>query len=88
MTVGFCLMLEWTLREGRTQPPVPPGRRWVARARYLLSFAAYLTVIGGAFISPLLALGLSGSIAVYYMFERIPAFALGDDTRPGEVDDK
>jgi hypothetical protein len=70
--VGFALLVEWTLREGRTQPPVPPDRRLAARLRYLVAPVAYLLAIGAAFIHPLLTLGLSGAVSVYYTFERTP----------------
>ncbi|HVT71163.1 MAG TPA: TMEM175 family protein [Trebonia sp.] len=75
MSVGFAAMLEWSLGEGRTRIPVPPGRRWVARLRFTCGGLVYLLVIGGAFVSPPAALGLSGLVAVYYIFERTPALA-------------
>jgi uncharacterized membrane protein len=75
--IGFTLILEWTLREGRTVPPIPPGRRWAIRLRYLPGPVAYLLVIGAAFIHPLLALGLSGVVDVYYSFEQTPLMARG-----------
>jgi uncharacterized membrane protein len=77
MAIGFTLIFEWTLREGRTVPPVPPDRRWAARLRYLPGPVAYLTVIGTAFIHPLLALGLSAAVDVYYAFEHAPLRAKG-----------
>jgi uncharacterized membrane protein len=86
MAVSFYLVLEWTLREGRTRPPVPPDRRWVARARYLLRVAGDLAVIGGAFISPLLAPGLSGALVVYYMFGPATALTSKAGIRPGGAD--
>jgi uncharacterized membrane protein len=82
-SVGFFLMLEWTLREGRTQPPFPPGRRRAARVWILLGIGVNLLAIGGAFISALLALGLSGASTVYYMFGWTPTLSPGDGTRPG-----
>jgi uncharacterized membrane protein len=88
MAVSFYLVLEWTLREGRTQPPVPPDRHWAARAQYLLRVVGDLAVIGGAFISPPLAPGLSGVIVVYYMFRPATVFTPGGGTRPGRADDK
>jgi len=65
-------MLEWSLGEGRTRAPVPPGRRWAARLRFTSGALVYLLVIGGAFLSAPAAFGLSGLVAVYYMFERTP----------------
>ena len=72
LSVGFVLIVEWTLREGRTEPPMPPDRRWAARFRYFPGIVAYLAVVGAAFIQPMLALGLSAVIAVYYSFEQAP----------------
>jgi hypothetical protein len=43
-----------------------------------------LLVIGGAFLSAPAALGLSGLVAVYYMFERTPAIA---PAAPGGADE-
>jgi uncharacterized membrane protein len=77
MAIGFTLIFEWTLREGRTVPPIPPDRRWAARLRYLPGPVAYLSVIGTAFIHPLLALGLSAVTDVYYAFEHAPLRARG-----------
>ena len=68
-------MLEWSLREGRTRAAVPPGRRWAVRLRFASGGLAYLLVIGGAFLSAPAALGFSGLVGVYYIFERTPALA-------------
>jgi uncharacterized membrane protein len=88
MAIAFTLIFEWTLREGRTQPPVPPDRRWAARLRYLPGPAAYLAVIGTAFIHPLLALGLSAVVDVYYGFEHAPLRAKGWlSARPHDAND-
>jgi uncharacterized membrane protein len=87
MSVGFYLLLEWTLREGRTQPQVPPDRRWAARLRYLPGPMAYLLIVGAAFIHPLLTLGLSGVVDVYYVFEQTPLKARGrGSARPDDAD--
>jgi hypothetical protein len=90
MMVGFALLVEWSLREeGRTQPPVPPDQRRAVRVRNLRATVVYLPVIGAAFINPLLALGLSGAIGVYYSFEQTPWLrAKGRvNARPGEPGD-
>jgi uncharacterized membrane protein len=73
MSVGFALMLEWSLGEGRTRTAVPPDRRWAVRLQFTSGGLAYLLVIGVAFLSAPAALGLSGLVAVYYIFERTPA---------------
>jgi uncharacterized membrane protein len=86
---SFILILEWTLREGRTVPSVPPDRRWAARRRFIPGPVLYLLVIGAAFISPLLALGLSGAIDVYYVFEQTPVMAKGKGSVwPGGADNE
>jgi uncharacterized membrane protein len=73
MSIGFASMLEWSLGEGRTAVPVPPEKRWAARIRFMSGGLVYLLVIGGAFISALGALILSGLIAAYYVVERTPS---------------
>lgn len=72
MSLGFAAMLEWSLGEGRTRIVVPPGRRWAVRLRFTAGGLAYLLVIGGAFLSPPAALGFSGLVGLYYIFERTP----------------
>jgi uncharacterized membrane protein len=83
MSIGFASMLEWSLGEGRTHAAVPPGRRWAVRLRFTSGGLAYLLVIGGAFLSAPAALGLSGLVAVYYIFERTPSTA---PAGPGAVE--
>jgi uncharacterized membrane protein len=84
MSIGFALMLEWSLGEGRARTAVPPGRRWAARLRFASGGLAYLLVIGCAFLSAPAALGLSGLVAVYYIFERTPVIApAGPGAPPG-----
>ena len=83
-SLGFASMLEWSLREGRTRAAVPPDRRWAVRLRFASGGLAYLLVIGGAFLSAPAALGFSGLVAVYYIFERTPALGPGgQDAREG-----
>ena len=83
MSIGFASMLEWSLGEGRTRTAVPPGRRWAVRLRFTSGGLAYLLVIGGAFLNAPAALGFSGLVALYYVFERTPAVTPGGpDTSP------
>ena len=85
MSVGFALMLEWSLGAGRTHVAVPPGRRWAVRLRFTSGGLAYLLVIGGAFLSAPAALAFSGLVAVYYIFERTPVLApAGQDAPKGK----
>jgi uncharacterized membrane protein len=80
MSVGFSGIAEWSLGEGRTRVPVPPDKRWAARLRFMSGGLVYLLVIAIAFISAPAALGLSGLVAVYYIFERTPAQGRVGDT--------
>jgi uncharacterized membrane protein len=75
MSAGFAGIAEWSLKAGRTlvPVPVPADRRWAARLRFMAGGLVYLVVIGLAFLSPPAAFGLSGLVAVYYVFERTPA---------------
>jgi uncharacterized membrane protein len=79
MSAGFAGIAEWSLGEGRTRVPVPPDKRRAARIRFMSGGLVYLLVIGLAFISAPAALGLSGLVAVYYIFERTPALGRADD---------
>ncbi len=87
MSLGFASMLEWSLGEGRTHTAVPPGRRRVVRLRFTSGGLAYLVVIGGAFLSAPAALGFSGLVGVYYIFERTPALAPAGQDAPDGTDE-
>jgi uncharacterized membrane protein len=87
MAISFYLVLEWTLREGRTVPPVPPDRRWAARARFAPRVLGGLLITGSAFINPLLVLGLWGAMAGFYTFEHTPLRVKGI-ARPDDADDR
>ncbi len=73
MSIGFALMLEWSLGEGRTRVSVPPEKRWSVRIRFMSGGVFYLLVIGLAFINAPAAVVLSGLIAMYYILERTPS---------------
>jgi uncharacterized membrane protein len=88
MSVGFALMLEWSLGDGRTHVAVPPGRRWAVRLRFTSGGLAYLVVIGGAFLSAPAALAFSGLVAVYYIFERTPVLAPAGQDAPKGTDER
>jgi uncharacterized membrane protein len=83
MSVGFAGIAEWSLGEGRTRVPVPPDRRWEARIRFMSGGLVYLVIVGIAFLSAPVALGLSGLVGVYYIFERTPVLS----TAAGPADD-
>jgi uncharacterized membrane protein len=89
MSAGFAGIAEWSLGEGRTRVPVPPDRRWAARIRFMSGGLVYLVIVGLAFVSAPVALGLSGLVGVYYIFERTSAFVVvgdpaGDDDANGQ----
>jgi uncharacterized membrane protein len=86
MSISFGSMLEWSLGEGRTHVPVPRGRRWAARLRFTSGGLVYLAVIGIAFLSAPLALGITGAVAVNYMFVRTPAIAKPEDQPEDQPD--
>ena len=78
MSIGFGSMLEWSLGEGRTRVPVPADKRWAARIRFMSGGLVYLMIIAVAFVNAVVALCLSGVVALYYMFERTPALTPTD----------
>ena len=80
MSVGFSAIAEWSLGEGRTRVSVPPDKRWAARIRFMSGGLVYLVIVGLAFISAPAALGLSGLVAVYYVFERTPTLGKTADS--------
>jgi uncharacterized membrane protein len=85
MSVGFSSMLEWSLGEGRTRVPVPPEKRWAARVRFMSGGLVYLLIVAIAFVNALVALGLSGLVAVYYIFESTPTLGQpGEPSEPGD----
>jgi uncharacterized membrane protein len=88
MSVGFSSMLEWSLGEGRTRVPVPPDKHWAARVRFMSGGLVYLLIVAIAFINALVALGLSGLVAVYYIFESTPTLGKsGEQDEPDEPGD-
>ena len=85
MSVGFSSMLEWSLGEGRTRVPVPPEKRWAARVRFMSGGLVYLLIVAIAFVNAVVALGLSGLVAVYYIFESTPALEKPEEpSEPGD----
>jgi uncharacterized membrane protein len=73
MSLGFMLLFEWTLRDGRSREPVPPAARRAARGRFYVGQIPYLIAVAVAFISPAVSLAIVGVVAVYYIFERTPS---------------
>jgi len=77
MSLGFVLMTEWLLREGRAESSIPSYRPWASRRRYYVAPLMYLAVVGLAFVYPLSALIISGAVNAYYAFEQTPSRAKG-----------
>jgi uncharacterized membrane protein len=86
MSAGFSGIAEWSMGEGRARVPVPPDRRWAVRIRFMSGGLVYLVIVGLAFLSPQVALGLSGLVAVYYIFERTPAVVVDGPAGPADDD--
>jgi uncharacterized membrane protein len=87
MSIGFAAMLEWSFGEGRTRIAVPPDRRWAARLRFASGGLAYLLVIGGAFLNAPAALGFSGLVGLYYIFERTPTVTPAGSEKSQDTDE-
>jgi uncharacterized membrane protein len=79
MSIGFASMLEWTLHGQRVYQPVPPERRWTARARFAGGSLAYVVAIAVAAFSAVASFVLIALIALYYILENTPAAAGPDD---------
>ena len=75
MSIGFASMLEWTLHGQRVYQPVPPERRWAARARFAGGSLAYVIAIAVAAFSAVASFVLIALIALYYILENTPAAA-------------
>jgi len=80
MSVGFGAIFEWTLHGQRVYQPVPPDKRWAARARFVGGGLVYVVAIIVALFNAVASFVLIGLVAVYYIFERTPA-------SPGPPDD-
>jgi uncharacterized membrane protein len=73
MSIGFASMFEWTLHGQRVYQPVPPGRRWAARARFTAGTLVYVLAIAIASFSAVASFVLIALTAVYYILENTPA---------------
>jgi uncharacterized membrane protein len=75
MSAGFGGIFEWTLHSERVYQPVPPGRRWAARLRFVGGAAVYVVAVAVALLNAYASIILTGLIAIYYIAERTPAAA-------------
>jgi uncharacterized membrane protein len=73
MSAGFGGIFEWTLHGEHVYHPLPPGQRWAARRRFVGGSLVYVAAIVIAVFNALAAFVLIGLVAVYYIFERLPA---------------
>ena len=89
MSLGFASMLEWSLGEGRTRAAVPPGRPLGGSAAVRLWRAGLPAGHRRRLPQRSAALGFSGLVGVYYIFERTPALASpGQDPQEGTDEDQ
>ncbi len=80
MSAGFGSIFEWTLHGQRVTRPVPPEKRWAARARFVGGGLVYVVAIIVAQFNALASFLLIALVAVYYIVERTPASAAAPDS--------
>jgi uncharacterized membrane protein len=83
MSAGFGAILEWTLHGERVSQPLPPGRRWPARLRFVAGALFYLLALVIALFNAVASFVLIAVVAVYYILENTPVYPAirrsGDD---------
>ena len=77
MSAGFGAIFEWTLHGDRVYQPVPREQHWAARIRFVGGASVYVVAVVLALFNAYVAFALMGLTAVYYIFERTPASAVG-----------
>lgn len=70
MSLGFSALFAWSLGQGRRHHPIPTEARRAVWWRFTIGNLIYILALVLAFVSPLIALGIVGATAVYYIFER------------------
>jgi uncharacterized membrane protein len=73
MSFSFGGIFEWTLHGERVYQPLPAEQHWAARRRFAGGALVYAVAIVIAVFNALAAFVLIGLVAVYYIFERLPA---------------
>jgi uncharacterized membrane protein len=73
MSIGFGSVFEWTLHGAHTSQPLPTGRHWPARIRFVGGSLVYLVTIGVALLNAVAGFVLIAAVAVYYVVEHIPS---------------
>jgi len=83
MSAGFGAILEWTLHGERVFQPLPPGRRWSARLRFVGGALFYVLALVVALFNAVASFVLIALVAVYYILENTPVYPAtrrsGDD---------
>ena len=83
MSAGFGAILEWTLYGERVSEPLPPGRRWPARLRFVAGAAFYVLALVIALFNAVASFVVIALVAVYYILENTPVYPArnrsGDD---------
>jgi TMEM175 potassium channel family protein len=72
MSVGFSSIFEWTLHGQRVYQPLPPERRWAARARFVGGGLVYVLAVVVALFSAVASFVLIALTGVYYILENTP----------------
>ena len=88
MSVGFASIFEWTLHGQRVYQPLPPERRWAARARFAGGGLVYVIAIAITLFSAIASFVIVALTAVYYIFERTPWSAGSSPGPPDGGDDE
>ncbi|MFY9927425.1 MAG: TMEM175 family protein [Streptosporangiaceae bacterium] len=88
MSLGFAGIFEWTLHGQRVDQPVPPERRWRARARFVSGGLVYAIAIALAWFSALASFVLIVLVALYYILENTPAGAARDPDESGPAESR
>jgi uncharacterized membrane protein len=80
MSAGFGAIFEWTLHGQRVYQPLPAEQHWAARRRFVGGGLVYAIAIVVAFFNAIASFVIIGLVAVYYIFERTPAFPAAPDS--------
>jgi uncharacterized membrane protein len=80
MSAGFAGIFEWTLHGQRVAQPLPPDKRWAARARFVGGGLVYVVAIVIALFNAIASFVLIALTAVYYIVERTPSSPAGPDS--------
>ena len=84
MSIGFSSIFEWTLHGQRVYQPLPPERRWAARARFAGGGLVHVVAIVVALFNAVASFVLIALTGVYYILENKPPLAerSGGDEEP------